>query len=517
MGCLIIFLLIFNLSSCKSFIDNEEDQIESKQQENEEMNEAETGTLQNKASTNPFYSIEASFDEENKQFQVKQTILYTNLEDCALEEIYLNVYPNSFKDEETAPFTVDMIDEVYEDGFNPGFIEIEEIIDKKEAKQSELAYSFSGIGNINMKVELNRVLEIGATIEIGLTYTIQVPKVSERFGYSHDYINMGNWYPILAVYNQEGWNLDPYYSIGDPFFSDCADYDVTIELPKDYMCAATGNLVEMDEGTELTKWHFQETQIRDFAFAASKFWDFTTIKVGDTTIKAYVYKENTKAGKIALETGAKSVEIFNKLYGTYPYNTLSVVETEIIDGMEYPGIVFIDSFLYSAGQYEQDLIDTVSHEVAHQWWYAIVGNDQIDEAWLDESFATYSEMLYSENEETDLNPEDYLAYWQEEIDYEYELGLYNGDVVRSLDEFDNWDDYEATVYFRGALLLQELRDMVGDELFFEIMQTYYKEYQFQIAGTDDFIRVCEEVSGEDSGDLFEEGLGYYLFMKSKTD
>lgn len=83
-----------------------------------------------------------------------------------------------------------------------------------------------------LKINLPKELKKGETIEINMTYKVQIPPCRSRFGYGNNTVQIGNWYPILSVYDKNGWNNDPYYIFGDPFYSDIANYKVKLSVPK---------------------------------------------------------------------------------------------------------------------------------------------------------------------------------------------------------------------------------------------------------------------------------------------
>jgi aminopeptidase N len=137
----------------------------------------------------------------------------------------------------------------------------------------------------------------------------------------------------------------------------------------------------------------------------------------------------------------------------------------------------------------------------------LVGNDQIDEAWLDEGFATYSESIYIENALSKERGKNYFSSSVEERHNEVIADkVIDGVVVKGLEDFRNWEDYGPTVYTRGAVVLNELRNKLGDEQFFKIMQEYFKEYKFKIATTENFISVSEKVAGQQLDDFFNTWL-----------
>lgn len=450
------------------------------------------------------YTITAELNPEEKTLTANQIVKYVNTEPADLSELYFNVYTNAFKAQETAPFLFDDFERAYSEGFKPGYTDMSYV---KIRQGENLKYSFQGEDSTIMKVQLLKPLKAGEAIELEMSYKVVIPPANERFGYGEKHFNLGNWYPVAAVYDKDGWNLDKYYPIGDPFYSDSSNYHVTLKAPKEYVVAASGSLVSDKEEENMRIWQFEANSMRDFAFIANK--DFKVIEknVDGTIVKSYYYSKDSKRGKEALEIGANSIKIFNEKYGKYPYPSYSVVETVFPSGMEYPGLVYISDNYYNTLTNKDMLIIVVVHETAHQWWYSLVGNDQIDEAWLDEGFATYSESIYIENA---LGKERGETYFTRSVGERHDEVIANriidGVVVRGLDEFQNWDDYGPTVYTRGAVILDELREKLGDEKFFQVMQEYFSEYKYKIATTDDFISITERVAGQQLDDFFNSWL-----------
>ncbi|OGO77113.1 MAG: hypothetical protein A2Y23_13715 [Clostridiales bacterium GWB2_37_7] len=450
------------------------------------------------------YKINVELDVEAKTLTSNQSIQYVNAEVVDLKELYFNVYSNAFSSKETAPFLFDDFDRAYSRGFEPGYTEISSI--KTKAGES-LKYSFQGEGNTILKVELTEPLKPGTAIELIMDYKVLVPPANERFGYGENHFNLGNWYPVAAVYDKSGWNLDKYYPIGDPFYSDTANYEVTIKAPKEYVIAASGNYIsDIEEGSSRI-WEFQSSRMRDFAFVANKDFDVAEQIVDGTVVKSYYYKDDAKGGKEALEVGVNSIKIFNEKFGKYPYPNYSVVETVFPSGMEFPGLVYISDNYYKDFSNRDIQTIVIVHETAHQWFYGLIGNDQIDEAWLDEGFATYAESIYFENALSTARGKNYFNNSVEERHNEVIAEkVIDGVVVKGLDDFKNWEDYGPTVYTRGAVVLNELRNKLGDEKFFQVMKEYFKEYESKIATTEDFIRVSEKVSGQELDEFFNTWL-----------
>lgn len=450
------------------------------------------------------YTIYVEFNPSTKSYTASQKVEYVNNEDVELNELYFHLYPNAFREKETAPFLFDNFEEAFPDGFKPGGIDIKKLsIDDKSVEN----YSIEGHGKTILKLPLEKVLKPGENLVIDMEYGVVLPPAQDRFGYGEKTFNFGNWYPIAAVYDDEGWNLDPYYSIGDPFYSDTSNYDITITVPKNVEIASSGNILsEKIEGNNKI-WKIEAKLMRDFAWVASEHFIKKEKEVDGTIVKVYFLEEDEKINKFAEEASYNSIEIFNDKFGQYPYGQYSVVATSFPSGMEYPGIVFIGEKYYD-DFYKGYLEIVIAHETGHQWWYGVVGNDEIDEAWLDESLTTYSEVVYAQGKYGDKVAENYYANNVEEYykSSKEVLSQSSEVVVKPLSEFENWDDYGPLVYNKGAMLLNEIKVRYGDKTLYTILNNYFNQYKFKNATTEDFIKVCEEVTGDNFDQLANEWL-----------
>lgn len=444
------------------------------------------------------YEIEVVLNTERKTYSAYQKVTYVNNTGTELNEVYFHLYPNAYKELETAPGLFD--EDIASKGYVPGYIEIEEI--KVEGEKAE--YSIQGRGNTILRINLNNPLEDDEKTIIEFTYEVKLPKNIDRFGYGEKVYNFGNWYPVACAFDETGWNLDPYYSLGDPFYSDIANYDVKITVPEEIIVASSGNIIEENNSNGKKTYHIEGKLIRDFAWVASEDFLVTESYAGDTLVRLYALEEDETAARIAMDAGVKSIELFNSLFGEYPYGVYSIAMTEFPTGMEYPGIVFINKEYYNK-RYEDGLEQVIVHETAHQWWYGVVGNDQIDEAWIDESLATYSEVIYIHNIYGEGAGKDYYRYYYE-LPYEYAIENVDTDevIVKSLEDFNSWDEYGLLVYTKGAMFINSIREDFGMDTVYEILSEYYNRYKFHFGTTEGFIKVCEEVTDTDFQDRLNE-------------
>ncbi|MGI6129595.1 MAG: M1 family metallopeptidase [bacterium] len=429
------------------------------------------------------YDIDVVLDPQSGTVTGRSRVEYTNNQSISLPELYFHLYPNA------AVFSQDVA--------RPGRLEVTAVT----VANRPLSYRVDGT---LLKVELNADLLPQEQVVLNLNWQLTVPDYAGRLGENDGIISLGNWYPVLAVYDATGWNLDPYYDWGDPFYSEVGRYRVKLTLPDKYRVAATGNLRLRRRLPGRQKELVWDTSlVRDFALVISSDFRALEQQVDKTMVRSVFPRSDKAGGQRALVAGAEAVNFFNKTFGPYPYDQLTLAATGFYyGGMEYPNIVFLARQFY--GPTDVDLLDYITvHETAHQWWYGVVGNNQITEAWLDEGLTEFSTVLFFEKVRRGGHDEArslinlYQAYKQANGD---------GEILRPLNEFPSDLAYNALVYGKGCLLFLELREVIGEELLLEVLQTYYKRFAYKVATSDDFIQVATEVSGRDLVPFFQKWL-----------
>ena len=220
--------------------------------------------------------------------------------------------------------------------------------------------------------------------------------------------------------------------------------------------------------------------VRDFAFILSD--QFIEGKDSYKNIEITTYNLDESMSKFSTDVAKSSIEIFSKLFGEYPYTHFAVVASDFfIGGMEYPMLVMIDESLYN--EENQFLLEyVIAHETAHQWWYSVIGNNEIDEPWLDEALTEYSTILYFENK-YGKETADKLIKTMEVQTRNYKCS----DIFKSTEEYTDSADYSLSVYTKGAVIFNEIREEAGDELFFNTFKKYYETYKFENVQGDEFI------------------------------
>ena len=232
--------------------------------------------------------------------------------------------------------------------------------------------------------------------------------------------------------------------------------------------------------------------VRDFAIVLSTKFEVLSNTVDDTLVTYYYYNDDNAQEN--LQTALDSVKTFNKLFGKYPYKTLNVVKTNFVHGgMEYPNLVYISDEVTGA-----DYKNVIVHEIAHQWWYGVIGSNAFRNAWLDEGLTEYSTALfYEENPDYGIDYNELIKSTNNSyvtfVDlYTEILGKLDTSMNRHIDQYGTEPEYVYMTYVKGMLLFDNLREVVGKNNFLNGLKAYYSENAFNNVNPDNFIAAMEK-------------------------
>ena len=354
-------------------------------------------------------------------------------------------------------------------------------------------------------VELEGELYPSEKVTVDIAFTTKLAKVNHRTGLSERAVNLGNFYPVLCHYGKSGFVECAYYSDGDPFLTDCADYFVTFTAPKEYQVASSGKTTEVKSLESKQQHTIYATNVRDFAIVLSPNFKKESCFYKGVELAYFYQKDETPAAHLALVKQCFSY--FYEQFGAYPYETYTVVETGFcLGGMEYPALAMIDYRLE-----DDERVKAIVHETAHQWWYAVVGSNQIENAWQDEGLAEYSAALFFDAHETyghteqDLvqeATENYRSYFDV---YSRVFGETDTRMTRHLKEFISEYEYRSIAYDKGVILFHTLRSAIGGKRFVQGLKNYYKRCAYKVATPTDLIGAFE-ATGVDVHGLFSSFL-----------
>lgn len=334
-------------------------------------------------------------------------------------------------------------------------------------------------------------------LTVSFAYTLTLPPIEPTawgwrgtLGWSEHQINLGDWYPTLAIYEAEtGWVTPSTSDLGEYQTTPASDFHVQLRLtgppPAPPILGSGGR-------TPCGSAHcFELFGGRFVAYVIGRRMELASlVTAAGTPVTAAYLPEHPAAGQAALRAAADALEIFARVYGPYPYPAYSLVEGDFYDGMEYSGLSFVGASYFEDfdGGVQNWLTLIAVHETAHQWWYSLVGNDPAAEPWLDEALATYSELVYLEA----AYPDDSAWWWRFRVEYFQPTGA----VDQALYAFTGFRPYVDTVYLRGAQMLHAMRQTVGDERFFEALRRYLDARRYALATAADFWQAYQAVGGD---------------------
>ncbi len=339
-----------------------------------------------------------------------------------------------------------------------------------------------------LELPLARPLAPAAATELTLTFTIAPPSTPGRLAATRRGMALGNWFPILAVHRGD-WDRRQYVDTGDAFFSQVADFDLTLTTSTAAEVVATGQRADADG----RKVHYVASNVRDLAVAIAPDYTMRTATAGDTTIIVAASSRDRSAAYLGRAT--EFIRWLGDKLGPYPYPTLVVADVDLpasYGGMEYPALVMMAGRIPLPSQIEGSFLDELLlHEIAHQWFYALVGNDEIDDPWLDEAFATYAIYAYYRDARPDLAPGAYR---------EWIAGGASGDVAASVTDFPSDGPYINVVYRRGAQFLDGLQNQLGDTAFWALVRDHVATNRDRVATPRAFLdRALDASAGPWSG------------------
>jgi aminopeptidase N len=430
------------------------------------------------------YHIEFNIAEDIFHISGAEEVRYINAEDVALDQVQLRIFPNILGGEMTVSnLTVD-----------------EQSVTPKFALQNSL-----------LIIPLPKSLEPGQSIVLRMDFAITVPQSVElNYGvlsYFDDVLTLAHSYPMIAVYDDEGWNSEIPPQDGDITYADTSFFLVKVNAPKDLTLVTSGHEISSSESGEMQTMQVASGPARDFYLAASPNYEEISQTFGEVTVRSYAPAEARKGAEMALDVAARAIEDYGARYAPFPYTEFDIVSTPTLAlGIEYPGMVAITSRIYDVDQEYRGapasvyMESTVAHEVGHQWFYGLVGDDQLDDPWLDESLTQFVTLQYYADEygpggETGFR-NSLEARWDGVGRAEIPIGLPVAEYTGQ--------EYGAIVYGRGPLFFVALRDRMGMEPFDAFLKEYTETLSWGIATPESLQSLAEKHCACDLDDLFQE-------------
>ncbi|HQW85296.1 MAG TPA: M1 family metallopeptidase [Ferruginibacter sp.] len=486
------------------------------------------------------YNMVVDVNVNTNRFTGKQKLEYSNNSPYILDKVFYHLYWNAFQPNSSMDLRSRALGKILINGrpdwdnrvkdrienLKPDEIGFQKII---SLKMNGVPQPFKYHETI-LEVMLTKPIAAHSKVVFDMQFEAQVPLQIRRSGRDNPTTNvrysMSQWYPKMCEYDYEGWHPTPY--IAREFYGVWGNYDVTINIDKNYKLAGTGVLMNANEigwgydkpGTELKPtnkenrtWHFVGNNVHDFVWCADPYYKHLSYKMpnnGPVLHVVYKYRENNakndSAWAAVLTAATTALPFMEKHFGEYPYPQYSFIQGGD-GGMEYP----MATLLIGYG------LGTVFHEWMHSWYQMMLGTNESMYPWMDEGFTSYAEDQVSKfyNKKSslqtmkdalirnpgnknlaaaiDIVPEDhssaYLSY------FNLAKSGFEEPMTTHSDHYESNYAYSAAAYSKGEVFLEQLGYIVGDETRDKILLEYYKQWRFKHPNATDFMRVAEQVSG----------------------
>ena len=454
------------------------------------------------------YEMDIVFDHEKHQFSGKQNLVYTNHSPDTLNRVFFHLYFNAFQPgssmdvrsrtiSDPDPRIKDRIQTLSES--EVGYHKIHSILQDGQP----VRYTVEGT---LMTIMLNSPLLPNTSCTFHLDFESQVPVQIRRSGRNNsegvDY-TMTQWYPKMAEYDADGWHTDPY--VCREFHGVFGTFDVNITLDSQYVVGGTGVLQNPEvtqTKSESRTWRFVAENVHDFAWAADpEFVRSSAFTSNGTELNFYHLKDTTindNWHRLEEQT-VKLFDIMNERFGEYPYPQFSVIQAGD-GGMEYPMCTMIAGTGSFGG-----LVSVTVHEAIHNWYYGVLATNELKYPWMDEGFTTFAQNIVLDllGKRNSANPHkrSYESYIKHVTNKTEEP------LTTHADHYEINASYGVASYSKGCVFLSQLEYILGKDVFYKGMRSYFNEWKFKHPTPTDFKRVMEKTSGLELDWYFEGWIG----------
>ena len=503
------------------------------------------------------YHISVTLDPQTKQLKGVERLTWRNPSVEAVPDLWFHLYLNAFKNTKSTFYKESggqlRGDQAAKDSW--GWVDITSM---KVAGGADLtgAITFEHPDDDNAddqtvaRVVLPEPVPAGGTITLEIAFTSKLPQVFARTGHKDDFFMIGQWFPKLGVYETPGmrgrtvggWNCHQFHASSE-FYADYGTFKVDMTVPSDYILGATGERTgEKKNANGTTTYTHEQADVHDFAwtvdpdylvvkstFSATK--DVTPaeyqkvsrllgrpldeVMLSDVQIIALVQPGHAPQAQRHIDSAKAAIKWYGLWYGRYPFKTLTVVDPAPggggAGGMEYPTLITAGTS-FVMNRWPFDKIRTLEmvtiHEFGHNFWYGLVGSNEFEEAWLDEGINSYStgeviDHVYG----ADRGMVEFLGLRIGEADVlriaNSPDAKYNRILARAWDYVPQ-STYGFYSYQKPELMLRTLKGYLGQQTMARVMRTYHERWRFRHPGTDDFLAVLNEVSGQDLSGFFDQ-------------
>lgn len=508
------------------------------------------------------YNLSARLNPDDKSVAGHETLVWKNDSQDTIPDLQFHLYMNAFKNTKST-FIRESGGQLRGDRLQKdrwGYIDIQRM---QIAGGPDLTKSIQFIapddGNADdqtvIRVPLPKPVGPNQEIQIEIDFYTKFPHVYARTGYHGDFFLGGQWFPKIGVWEKAGmryattaqWNCHQFHA-NTEFYADYGRYAVDLTVPSRFVVGATGVLQhERKNADNTTTYSFYQENVHDFAWTAQPTFrrfartfdadrevrppELTDIarmlgisheeaRLSNVEMILLLQPEHANQAERHFRAVANGIKYFGLWYGRYPHATITVVDPPAggggAGGMEYPTFITAGTD-WLIGRNDGTPEDVVVHEFGHQFWQGLVGNNEFEEAWMDEGFNTYStgkviDVAYGARTVPSSVagiPLSYLFKLPTVTSDEFNRALYlvvpkADNLARRGWEYQTTASYGVNSYMRTGAMLKTLENTLGEPTMTKVMRAYQQRWRYGHPAFPDFINVVNQVSGRDMTWFFQQ-------------
>ena len=472
------------------------------------------------------YQIKLELDLDKRSYTGTQRVRWVNHDNDPAATLFFHLYPN-LRPATTASVGAGAAGDTDEPSL--------EVLEVRDAAGRPVAFALED-GRVTLRVQLREALAAGATAEVEIRFRGTFPEIdpdetsltahlNKQVGAvlrdtteqrrardinfsSRGVVLLGAPFPLLAARVGDEWQRRVEPTVGEMVHTDAADYQVTISTTDDVRVFTSGQETEEDAGRSRTVTSKGEG-LRGFVVVAGRGLRFSEREVAGVRVRSVYTPEHERTALRVLDVAAGAVEVFTRRFGPLPFRSFTIAEAPLVAGMgsaEFAGMAAIASAFYvdfdspamrhlpeivreQRASVEDSLEFAAAHMAAHQWWGAGVGSDPAREPVLDESLAHWSAILFYRDARGEARAR---AALEDQLRGVYQVYRSFGGADAAADrparEYHNSFQYAALVSSKGALMLETVRQLIGERRFLRALQRFYETNRLRTVRLEDLRR-----------------------------
>lgn len=444
------------------------------------------------------YQIDARLDEKTMTLHGSETVIYKNTSKDSLRELVFHTFADANRSESTqAQMFASANAQIRKDNPDKQAADFLGGIDILQVKETGKQLVFENKQQV-LTVKLDRELKPGETVTAQVDFKVKIPYGSHRLSYYQNIINGAHWFPVMSVYDgsKHQWDRTPYSTSFESDYYTVSDYEVQLNVPASYQVSMPGMITVKDAEAGRKTVATTANRTREFVFFASPDYKVERDTRDGLTVEYYYFDNGPGKEKVIeayIDQAFKAIGFFNDKYGEYPYPEFRIVESHV-EGLAVEFSRLIQMGMIK-GNPDVEGHTAFVHEIAHQWFHSLIGNNSETESFLDEGFADFSTVYFSEKQGDVMNG--FKSIQLDEGAFDTAISASNTEVG---------DLWQPVYYHKGRQAIYQLYRTVGEEKFDLFMKAYFNRFVYQNATIDGLLETIGETLGKEAQSEIEQAL-----------